>query len=58
MAKSDPAQQSAAQRLQGMYTELVGFKAARQNTIRRLFKRPGVPRSLYFWGGSAAARAS
>lgn len=49
--KSDPAQRSAAQRLQGMYTELVGFKAARQNTIRRLFKRPGVPRSLYFWGG-------
>ena len=49
--KSDPAQRSAAQRLQGMYSELIGFKAARQSTFKRLFTRPGVPRSLYFWGG-------
>ena len=32
--KSDPAQRAAAQRLQGLYTELVAFKAARRGTIR------------------------
>lgn len=49
--KSDPAQRAAAQRLQNLYTDLLGFKAARRGTLRKLFIRPQVPRSLYFWGG-------
>ncbi len=49
--KSDPAQRAAAQRLQLLYTELVGFKAARQGTLRKIFARPRMPRSVYFWGG-------
>ena len=49
--KSDPAQRAAAQRLQGLYSELVSFKAARRGTIRKLLSRPKQPRSVYFWGG-------
>ncbi len=49
--KSDPAQRAAAQRLQGLYTELIGFKAARRGTLRKRFARPKQPRSVYFWGG-------
>ena len=50
--KSDPAQRAAAQRLQGLYTELVGFKAARQGSkLKQLFNKPKMPRSVYFWGG-------
>ncbi|HRQ58748.1 MAG TPA: cell division protein ZapE [Azoarcus taiwanensis] len=48
--KSDPAQRAAAQRLQVLYTELVGFKVARRGTLRKLFSRPKMPRSVYFWG--------
>jgi predicted ATPase len=49
--QSDPAQRAAAQRLQALYTDLVGFKAARRGRIRRIFSRPTMPRSVYFWGG-------
>lgn len=49
--KSDPAQRAAAQRLQELYRELIGFKAARKGTLRKLFARPSMPRSVYFWGG-------
>ena len=49
--KSDPAQRGAVQRLQQLYTELVGFKVARSGTLRKLFARPKMPRSVYFWGG-------
>ena len=49
--KSDPSQRAAAQRLQVLYAELVGFKAARRGTLRKLFARPKMPRSVYFWGG-------
>jgi cell division protein ZapE len=49
--KSDPAQRSAVQRLQELYTGLVRFKAARRGTLRRIFTRPSIPRSVYFWGG-------
>ena len=31
---SDPAQRAAAARLQRLYTELVGFKAARRTKLR------------------------
>jgi cell division protein ZapE len=46
-----PAQRAAAQRLQGLYSELIAFKAARRGTIRKLLARPKQPRSVYFWGG-------
>ena len=49
--KSDPAQRAAAQRLQGLYSELVAFKAARRGALRKLLSRPKQPRSVYFWGG-------
>ncbi len=49
--KSDPAQRAAAQRLQKLYTELLAFKAARSSALRKLFTRPAMPRSVYFWGG-------
>ncbi|TAH41057.1 MAG: cell division protein ZapE [Betaproteobacteria bacterium] len=49
--KSDPAQRAAAQRLQKLYTELIAFKAARSSALRKLFSRPSMPRSVYFWGG-------
>lgn len=49
--KSDPAQRAAVQRLQQLYTELVTFKAARRTALRKVFARPRMPRSVYFWGG-------
>ncbi|NMF88075.1 cell division protein ZapE [Aromatoleum petrolei] len=49
--KSDPEQRAAAQRLQVLYSDLLGFKAARRGTLRKLFTRPQMPRSVYFWGG-------
>jgi cell division protein ZapE len=49
--KADPAQRAAAARLQSLYSELIGFKAARRGTLRRFFVRPRMPRSVYFWGG-------
>jgi cell division protein ZapE len=49
--KSDPAQRAAVQRLQALYTELVDFKVARRGTLRKIFARPKMPRSVYFWGG-------
>jgi len=48
---SDPAQRAAAARLQRLYTELIGFKAARRSKLRKMFARPSQPRSVYFWGG-------
>ncbi|HRP77265.1 MAG TPA: cell division protein ZapE [Rhodocyclaceae bacterium] len=49
--KADPSQRAAAARLQSLYSELIGFKAARRGTLRRFFVRPRMPRSVYFWGG-------
>ena len=49
--KSDPEQRAAAQRLQELYSDLIGFKAARRGTLRKMFSRPRMPRSVYFWGG-------
>lgn len=48
---SDPEQRAAAQRLQQLYSDLIGFKAARRGTLRKIFSRPALPRSVYFWGG-------
>jgi cell division protein ZapE len=49
--KSDPAQRAAAQRLQGLYSELVASRPPGAGTIRKLLSRPKQPRSVYFWGG-------
>ncbi len=49
--KSDPAQRAAALRLQVLYSDLLEFKAARRGALRRMFARPRLPRSVYFWGG-------
>jgi len=49
--KADAAQRAAINRLQAMYTELLAFKAARRNALRKLFIHPDLPRSVYLWGG-------
>ncbi len=49
--QSDPAQSAAVQRLQRLYSELLHFKAARRTRLRKVFARPAMPRSVYFWGG-------
>jgi cell division protein ZapE len=49
--QSDPAQRAAVARLQQLYSELIHFKAARRSTLRKIFIRPPMPRSVYFWGG-------
>ena len=54
----DAAQAAAVARLERLSTELGTFRAARQSRIKRLFAKPAVPRGLYLWGVSAAARKS
>ena len=49
--QSDPQQRAAASRLQRLYTQLLGFKAARRSGWRKILARPEMPRSVYFWGG-------
>ncbi|MBI1906301.1 MAG: cell division protein ZapE [Rhodocyclales bacterium] len=49
--KADPAQRAAVTRLQQLYGALMEFKEARASTWRKLFARPQMPRSVYFWGG-------
>jgi cell division protein ZapE len=48
---ADPAQLAAAMRLQKFYDELLAFKAARRNRLRKLLIHPGLPRGVWFWGG-------
>jgi len=47
----DPAQESAVKRLQALYTDLLGFKVARQSFLKKYVFKPEQPRSVYFWGG-------
>lgn len=47
----DPWQQTAIERLQRLYDELVEFKQYRRNPITRTFGRRRPPRGLYLWGG-------
>lgn len=49
--KADPAQQAAALRLQKFYDDLIAFKAALRNKLRKLLVHPALPRGVYFWGG-------
>ena len=47
----DGAQETALDRLQHLYDELVIFKQARRSLLRRLLKPPAPPRGVYFFGG-------
>ena len=47
----DTAQQAAVERLQLFYDEWVNFKKARSSRLKKLFRRPPVPRGVYLWGG-------
>ena len=49
--QADASQRAAAERLQQLYTELLGFKAARRTQLRKLLSRAQPPRGVYFWGG-------
>lgn len=48
---ADAKQLAAAQRLQSFYDDLLAFKAARRNFIRKIFIHPPLPRGVWFWGG-------
>ncbi|MEI2415696.1 cell division protein ZapE [Orrella sp. JC864] len=47
----DAAQGAAIGRLQRFYDDWVEFKKQRANRIKRLIRRPEVPRGVYMWGG-------
>ncbi len=47
----DAAQRAAVSRLQTLHDELMDFKHARRNALRKLVVRPDVPRGVYLWGG-------
>ncbi|NLC37524.1 MAG: cell division protein ZapE [Alcaligenaceae bacterium] len=47
----DAAQEAAIDRLQRYYDEWISFKKARSSRIKKLIKRPAVPRGVYLWGG-------
>ncbi|HEY9281102.1 MAG TPA: cell division protein ZapE [Eoetvoesiella sp.] len=49
--QSDPAQLAAVERLQVYYDDWVSYKLSRSTSLRRIFKRPDVPRGVYMWGG-------
>jgi cell division protein ZapE len=47
----DAAQQRAAERLARLNDELSAFKAKRASLLGRVFSKPEVPKSVYFYGG-------
>ena len=49
--EADESQRAAARRLQLLYADLLGFKAARRSQLRKLLSRAQPPRGVYFWGG-------
>ncbi len=49
--QADQAQQLAIERLQVYFDDWVNFKQARSSALKKRFKRPDVPRGVYFWGG-------
>jgi cell division protein ZapE len=48
---ADPAQVSAAQRLEQFRLDWISYKAQRSNPVTRLLVRPAIPRGVYLWGG-------
>ncbi|MFA5489660.1 MAG: cell division protein ZapE, partial [Candidimonas sp.] len=49
--RPDQAQIAAIDRLQQYYDDWVRFKSDRSSALKKLFRRPDVPRGIYFWGG-------
>jgi cell division protein ZapE len=49
--QSDEAQQRAIDRLQAYFDDWVQFKQDRSSALKKLFRRPDVPRGVYMWGG-------
>lgn len=49
--QADAAQMKAIDRLQVFYDDWVTYKQARSSPLRKLFKRPAIPRGVYMWGG-------
>lgn len=49
--ESDDAQLVAVDRLQAYFDDWVDFKQDRSSALKKLFKRPDVPRGVYMWGG-------
>lgn len=49
--QADAAQMAAIDRLQLFYDDWVSYKQARSSPLRKLFKRPSIPRGVYMWGG-------
>lgn len=47
----DVAQLAAIDRLQQFYDDWVIYKQARSSTLKKLFRRPDIPRGVYLWGG-------
>lgn len=48
---ADTAQLAAINRLQLFYDDWVLYKQARSSPLRKLFRRPDIPRGVYLWGG-------
>lgn len=48
---ADLAQQAAVDRLQEYYEDWQLYLQDRTSALRRLFRRPDVPRGVYLWGG-------
>ncbi|TEA78469.1 cell division protein ZapE [Allopusillimonas ginsengisoli] len=48
---SDEAQLAAVNRLQQYYDDWINFKKARSSTLKKILRRPAVPRGVYMWGG-------
>ncbi len=47
----DEAQLTAINRLQVYFDEWINFKKARSSSLKKIFRRPDVPRGVYLWGG-------
>ena len=48
---ADDAQVAAVTRMQELYDEWVGYKARRNNALKKVFIKPELPRGVYLWGG-------
>ncbi len=49
--RPDAAQEAAIERLQRYYDDWINFKKARSSALKKIFRRPPVPRGVYMWGG-------
>src|SRR5690606_15744918 len=47
----DEAQLAAIERLQAYFDDWVSFKQDRSSALKKIFRRPDVPRGIYLWGG-------